>query len=209
MISLLCIVRIDMVTKRQKDYLKNTDKICKALAITLADKNINEITINEICSIAKINRTTFYAHYENIYDASQDIVNVFERFILEMIKKYNPENINEGEIKTVEEIEQINRTIYLPCFFSYVRDEKLFFKSILQKPEIYNFDKINKHLYEIFFEAYFKCLNIEEKTCVKLFNFYLFGAVSIINQWLENDCKESIEEVIDNIYFCISFDFTK
>ncbi len=196
-----------MISKRQKDYLRNTDEICKALAIILENKNVSEITINEICDMAKINRTTFYAHYENIYDALNDVMNVLKRFIMEMIKQCHVDILPNTKNKTIEEIEWHNRKRYLPYFLNYVREEKLFFKSILKKNELYDFNEINVQLYLIFFKDYFDCLNVEEKIRTKLFRFYLFGAVSLIYEWLENDCKDSIEEVIDSIYECISFDF--
>ena len=34
----------------------------------LKEKPVNRITVKEVCALAQLNRATFYAHYEDIYD---------------------------------------------------------------------------------------------------------------------------------------------
>ena len=46
-----------------------------ALIVLLKEKNINKISVREICDAAEINRTTFYKHYGNPYDLLEDIEN--------------------------------------------------------------------------------------------------------------------------------------
>ena len=38
-----------------------------------ADKSLQDIKISELCQAADVNKTTFYAHYQNIYELSQDV----------------------------------------------------------------------------------------------------------------------------------------
>jgi len=38
-----------------------------------AKKSLQDIKISELCQAAEINKTTFYAHYQNIYELSQDV----------------------------------------------------------------------------------------------------------------------------------------
>lgn len=195
-----------MENKRQKDYIKNTDRICKELAVLLANKNLNEITVKELCKKVGINRGTFYTHYENLNEAILDVVNVYKRFLLEMIEKYD---IEKKQIESLKEYNRLNRDVYLVYYLEFIRKEKAFFASMLKKPELYDFKEVNLLQYRIFLKGYFDILNIKEKDKINLYYFYLYGTISLIYRWLESGCNETIEELIDHIYDCITFDFTK
>lgn len=62
-------MKTDRRTKRTKMLLKN------AFIELLSEKKINEISIKELCEIADINRSTFYLHYQDIYDLKQQLEN--------------------------------------------------------------------------------------------------------------------------------------
>lgn len=47
--------------------------IRKAFTELLTKKPIQSISIKELCELAGINRGTFYAHYQDIYDLRQKI----------------------------------------------------------------------------------------------------------------------------------------
>ena len=38
-----------------------------------AKKSLQDIKISELCQAAEVNKTTFYAHYQNIYELSEDV----------------------------------------------------------------------------------------------------------------------------------------
>ena len=49
--------------------IKYTKKIIKETFINLLEKkDLNKITVSEICKIADINRSTFYRYYLDVYD---------------------------------------------------------------------------------------------------------------------------------------------
>ena len=54
-------MELDRRTKRTKKLL--TD----AFITLLSTKNLNEITIKELCDTADINRGTFYLHYQDLF----------------------------------------------------------------------------------------------------------------------------------------------
>ncbi len=52
----------------------NTKKLLKeALVSLLCETTIDRIGVSELCRVAKLNRSTFYAHYESITDLFDDI----------------------------------------------------------------------------------------------------------------------------------------
>lgn len=58
---------------------KTHESIQQALLVLLKEKPLEEITVSELCRIAKINRGTFYLHYKNIHG-------VFEKYFEEIVE---------------------------------------------------------------------------------------------------------------------------
>jgi AcrR family transcriptional regulator len=55
--------------------------IWEALLKLIAEKGFTSITVNEICELAMVHRTTFYKHYEDKYDLlRQGIIGLFDEF---------------------------------------------------------------------------------------------------------------------------------
>ena len=58
--------------------VKYTKKVIKETFISLLEeKELNKITVSELCSIADINRATFYRYYLDIYDLYDKIRDEF------------------------------------------------------------------------------------------------------------------------------------
>jgi AcrR family transcriptional regulator len=56
--------------------------IWEALLKLMAEKGFASITVNEICELAMVHRTTFYKHYEDKHDLlKQGIIELFDEFI--------------------------------------------------------------------------------------------------------------------------------
>ena len=62
-----------MNTKDNQQARNTQEKIKAILLAKLASKHISQITVQEICRDAKINRTTFYTHYDNLSDLMHTI----------------------------------------------------------------------------------------------------------------------------------------
>lgn len=52
---------------------KTENAIKNAFLALRARKPVEKITIKELCELAKINKSTFYAHYDDIYDLSDQL----------------------------------------------------------------------------------------------------------------------------------------
>lgn len=75
-----------MEEKNESRRVRMTKRILKDAMIDLMEeKNINRISIKEICELADVNRSTFYAHYENQYDLLEEI----EKEIVDEIPRIN------------------------------------------------------------------------------------------------------------------------
>lgn len=62
-----------MNTKNNKRRRESQNKIEKAFVNMLLTKSINKISVTDICKETKLNRTTFYANYIDMYDLADKI----------------------------------------------------------------------------------------------------------------------------------------
>ena len=77
--------------KRKRD---SQEKIEKTFLQLIQKKNITEISVYTICEIAKLNRSTFYANYIDVYDLVEKVKNrmadEFAEFQISNSSQQNP-----------------------------------------------------------------------------------------------------------------------
>ena len=69
--------------------IDSKNKIIKAYTKLLSQKDRDYISINELCELSHINRTTFYRHYKSLSDIEADIENTVLEKINELFLKAN------------------------------------------------------------------------------------------------------------------------
>ena len=63
------------MNKSESKYFNTAVLMDEALLLLLERKDIQYITVKEICEKAGVNRTTFYLHYDSISDLLEETVN--------------------------------------------------------------------------------------------------------------------------------------
>ena len=155
--------------KRRKD---SQEKIEKTFLQLIQKKNLDEISVSTICEIAKLNRSTFYANYLDIYDLVEKIkdkmANEFAQFQLSQNSKQ-------------DHIGYLN-------LFKHIKENQIFFKTYfkLESISISPATQYNVNMAEKYYNNQYIDYHIE---------FFRAGLNAIIKKWLNNDCKESPEEM--------------
>lgn len=66
--------------------MEKTEKAIKNAFLELRSmRSLEKITVKELCQLAQINKSTFYAHYEDIYDLSEKLQMETVRSMLDTI----------------------------------------------------------------------------------------------------------------------------
>ena len=156
--------------KRKRD---SQEKIEKTFLQLIQKKNISEISVSTICEIAKLNRSTFYANYIDVYD------------LVEKVKNRMAEEF--AEFQTSNNSDQ-NPNGYLNMF-KHIKENQIFFKTYFKLEDI-SISPITQHDAEMakkYYDNEYIDYHIE---------FFRAGLNAIIKKWLNNNCKESPEEMV-------------
>lgn len=166
-----------MNTKNNKRKRESMQKIEQVLVEFLQTKELNQISVSDICKKAGLNRSTFYANYIDIYDLADTIRKKLEDEVSELYK----DEITEG----------FNSNNYL-VLFQHIKDNQIFYQTYFklgydEKYKIwqYDYNLAKKHFGGCFIEYHME--------------FFKSGLNRIIKMWLYNGCKESPEEMFEII----------
>ena len=89
-----------MNTPNNKRRKKVRTKIIKAFVNIIQEKELNEISVSEICKLAHLNRSTFYANYIDIYDLAEKVAYEIESEVVELYSEDAQPKIIPTTIKT-------------------------------------------------------------------------------------------------------------
>ena len=154
--------------------IARTDRAIEQAFMELREKNpLEKIKIKDLCAMACINKSTFYAHYEDIY-ALADVVR----------------NNLEQEVRTLYQDEvtlSFNSNNYLKLF-RHIEENQPFYRTYFKlgydnQHQVVLYDR---RLAEEYFDNRFIPYHME---------FFKGGLNTIIKLWLAGGCRETPEEM--------------
>ncbi|MBE6988450.1 MAG: TetR/AcrR family transcriptional regulator [Ruminococcaceae bacterium] len=161
-----------MNTKNNKRRRESIEKIEKVFIELLQTQELSEIKVSDICKLAELNRTTFYANFIDIYDLADKIKAHLEADFLELYA-YEREN----KLRNHEFIK----------LFRHIRDNQLFYKTYFKLGNI-NYDIVG-------LDSELAMKDFDMKHIDYHIEFFQAGFNAIVKKWLESGCKESPEEM--------------
>ncbi len=166
--------------------LKTQRAIRYALAELLQKKELRKITVQEIVDKAEISRVTFYKYYLDIYD-------LYDKLENEML-------LNMGLI--VLQLADKTTDEFFKELISYIYDNRVIFGMIFSQNVTGRLkDKLSRLIEGTFQKIYSEKLDIaiDDKELVYVCCYRSNGFLAIIQRWVQNDCKEPCESLIEPI----------
>jgi len=193
------------MTKSQSKYFNTACLMDEALLCLLEKKNLEFITVKEICKKAGVNRSTFYLHYENIFDL---LIETNEFLNKKFFDAFKNNGIEKMDVKRISKEETIFITPkYLVPYLNFIKDNKRIFKTIYNNPKTFEVEKTFDKMYKEFFAPALKKFCIEQEKEQYIFEFYTHGVLAIIMRWLNLDCKDEIDFIVKLIIDCVNIPF--
>ncbi len=186
----------------ESKYFNTARKMDEALLELLNDKDLEYITVKEICTRAGVNRSTFYLHYNDIGELLDETGECISEKFASYFKKYEVEEIEEPESLKDEDLNFI-KPEYLTPWLSFIRDNKRLFQTIMRIRH-----KLPPIHYEMLVEKAVDSAtdrlipNREDREYI--FSYYMGGVMSIVEQWMKNGCRDSIERITSLIVKCVN-----
>lgn len=162
-----------MNTKNNKRKRESRSKMEAVFVELLQTKELHQITVSDICKLAGLNRSTFYANYIDIYG----LADVVRENLEQNLKELYQEEITHG----------FNSNNYLKLF-QHIAENPLFYKTYfkLGYDNQYKITVYDKELATEHFNNRFIPYHME---------FFKSGISAIIKMWLSNGCQETPEEM--------------
>lgn len=158
-----------MNTKNNKRKRESILKIESTFMDLLQEKNLERISVTEICKKTGLNRSTFYANYIDIYDLADKIGKSLEKEFSDTFKTFSEQN----DLNVFIHIYQ-NQKLY-----------KTYFKLGFHERHLFSYKYDEKRAENDFENKYLK-YHIE---------FFRNGFNAIVRLWLDGGCKETPEEM--------------
>lgn len=172
--------------KTDRRTLKTRKAIFESLAELLTEKELRNITVQELSDKADIHRITFYKHFMDVYDAYDQL----EELILSDLM-----------LIITEQGEKLNYEVY-PVVFKYIMENPKYFRMIfsphnnstLYQKVLKMVEGLNRLIWS---EKYGVDINDNLVSCV--IRYHSNGCLSIIAGWVLSGFKESSDFIIKTL----------
>lgn len=190
------------MNKSESKYFNTAKKIDIAFLELLEQKDFEYITVKEICKRAGVNRSTFYLHYETVADLLSESVEYINKHFLDYMKINSIDFASKLHDCPLEELNLITPQ-YLTPYLSYIKEHKSIFRTTVKNAGVLNLDKSYSAMFKYIITPIMDRFKIPQERRNYIMSFYISGLMAIISEWLKDDCKGSIEEVIKIIEDCV------
>ena len=168
-----------MGNKIDKRTIKTKKHLRSCLAQLLTENELSKITIRELTEYAGIHRATFYAHYEDIYELYQELL---ETFFADMQK-----TLTDNDIITYDD--------FYKSIINYIDTHKSSCQMMLES------ENLRKKLTSFFIDGCIHIWQEENPTLtitdeLKFFSYYrVCGVLSLLEHWMNGDITYTLEKM--------------
>lgn len=162
-----------MNTPNNRRRRESQQRIEEAFTALLAEKELNRISVTDICAMAGVNRTTFYANYTDVYALAEAVKEGLKREVLSLY----PDELQSREssfdfLRLLRHIKE-NQLLY-KTYFRLATDDDV---------TTFGYDRVAS-------ERYYGNRHISYHIA-----FFSSGLNAVIKQWLSGGCRETPEEI--------------
>lgn len=190
------------MNRSESKYFATAARMDEAFLELLEKKDFSYITVKEICEKAGVNRSTFYLHYETIGDLLEEsvqyIINRFEKSMpvgtADFLKNLPDRPLNELFLITPE---------YLTPYLNFIKEHRRIFRTCVEQASVLKMDDAYLELNRNVLVPILNRFRVSQSEQKYIMPFYINGLIAVINEWLKEDCNDSVEQIISVIQLCV------
>lgn len=175
---------------RRKKYTRMV--LRDSLIQLLKERPLSSITVKDICELADINRSTFYAHYADQYDLLEQIEEEIMTDLTGYLNQFQYEN-EEDALPLLENLLE---------YFASKRDIA---QTLLNERMDSSFQlKVMTFAHKYFMEHWTVVRHLDEDLSEYMSTFIISGCIHVMKAWLSNDMDKSPREIAEVLYHLIN-----
>ena len=190
------------MNKSESKYFNTALRMDEALLALLEEKDLEYITVKEICRRAGVNRSTFYLHYETIADLVNETLEMINQRFLSYFPQQEEEILGNMDSREREKLVLVTREYLLP-YLRFIRDNKKVYRAAFRNPgsmQAYaRYGELKRQILGPILERF----EIPAAHRPYYIAYYVEGIAAIIKEWLRQDCKDEVEMIADIIESCV------
>ena len=191
------------MTRSESKYYATAARMDEAFFKLLEEKDFAYITVKEICEKAGVNRSTFYLHYETVSDLLAESARYIIGKLIANMPQDTAEFFEKLQTRPLEELHLITPE-YLTPYLNSVKEHSRIFRTAVEHSSVLGMDDVYLALNHHIFTPILDRFHIPPSEQKYMMPFYIHGLMGIINEWLKEDCKDSVEHIISVMQICIA-----
>lgn len=181
-----------MNTKNNQRYQTSEKKMQDTLMKLMASQEIEDVTVRDICREAHINRSTFYAHYEDIYDLMEKTERLIRR---ELAEEFQARGVG---------MQNVFHHDYLIYFHRHIEKNRNFYRICLRHRVHFPLEEGFEQLWEDVVKPHCHQRGVtDERAMLYYLTFYQAGFTMVLRKWVEDGCRETPEELCPILLGCL------
>ena len=190
------------MNKSESKYFNTALRMDEALIALLEEKDLEYITVKEICRQAGVNRSTFYLHYETISDLVNETLEMINQRFLSYFPQQEEEVLGNMDSRERKDLVLVTREYLLP-YLHFIRDNKKVYRAAFRNPSSMQahtrYGELKQHILGPILERF----EIPATHRPYYMAYYVEGIIAIVKEWLRQDCGDEVEMIAGIIESCV------
>lgn len=190
------------MNKSESKYFNTALRMDEALLALLEEKDLEYITVKEICHRAGVNRSTFYLHYETIADLVNETLEMVNQRFLSYFPQQEEEVLGNVASQEREALVLVTGEYLLP-YLRFIKDNKKVYRAAFRNPSSVQAYARYGELKQRILGPILERFDIPAAHRPYYIAYYVEGIAAILKEWLRQDCGDEVEMIAGIIQSCV------
>ena len=190
------------MNKSESKYFNTALRMDEALIALLEKKDLEYITVKEICHQAGVNRSTFYLHYESIAELLDETMEMINQRFLSYFPQEEEAVLGDMEHRELNDLVFVTQEYLLP-YLRFIQDNKKVYRAAFRNPSSMQANARYGVLKQRILNPILERFEIPTARRPYYIAYYVEGIAAIVKEWLRHDCGDSVEIIAAIIESCV------
>lgn len=190
------------MNRSESKYFNTAQRMDEALIALLAKKDLEYITVKEICHQAGVNRSTFYLHYETIADLLNETLEMINQRFLSYFPQKDLDMSGELHHHARKDLVLVTQEYLLP-YLRFIKDNKKIYRAAFRNPVGMRADTRYNEMKQQILGPILERFKIPAAHRPYYISYYIEGITAIVKTWLMQDCADTVETISQIIEACV------